>query len=31
MVLAAGNEIGVKDLPEEVATGKALTQKENRE
>jgi DNA-binding NtrC family response regulator len=29
MVLAAGNVIGVKDLPEEVATGKALTQKDN--
>ena len=28
MVLAPGNEIGVKDLPEEVATGKAITQKE---
>jgi two-component system nitrogen regulation response regulator NtrX len=29
MVLTLGNEIGVKDLPEEVATGKALTQKES--
>jgi len=29
MVLTPGNEIGVKDLPEEVATGKALTQKES--
>ena len=29
MVLAAGNEIGMKDLPEEVATGKAIAQKEN--
>ena len=29
MVLAAGNEIGTKDLPEEVATGKAIAQKEN--
>ncbi len=28
MVLTPGNEIGVKDLPEEVATGKAITQKE---
>ena len=28
MVLAPRNEIGVKDLPEEVATGKAITQKE---
>jgi DNA-binding NtrC family response regulator len=28
MVLTAGNEIGIKDLPEEVATGKALTLKE---
>ncbi|MBS1842473.1 MAG: sigma-54-dependent Fis family transcriptional regulator [Acidobacteria bacterium] len=29
MVLGPGNEIGMKDLPEEVATGKAITQKEN--
>jgi DNA-binding NtrC family response regulator len=29
MVLTPGNEIDVKDLPEEVATGKALTQKES--
>jgi DNA-binding NtrC family response regulator len=29
MVLTSGNEIGVKDLPEEVVTGKALTHKEN--
>src|SRR5262245_34593292 len=29
MVLTPGNEIGVKDLPEEVVTGKALTHKEN--
>ena len=28
MVLTPGTEIGVKDLPEEVATGKAITQKE---
>jgi len=28
MVLMPGNEIGVKDLPEEVATGKAITRKE---
>jgi DNA-binding NtrC family response regulator len=28
IVLTPGNEIGVKDLPEEVATGKAITQKE---
>ena len=28
MVLAAGSEIGVKDLPEEIATGKAIMQKE---
>jgi len=27
MVLTPGNEIGVKDLPEEVAIGKAITQK----
>ena len=29
MVLVLGNEIGVKDLPEEVATGKAMAQKES--
>jgi DNA-binding NtrC family response regulator len=29
MVLSAGNEIGVKDLPEEVATGKAITKNES--
>jgi DNA-binding NtrC family response regulator len=28
MVLSPGNEIGVKDLPEEVATGKAITRRE---
>ncbi|HLK03729.1 MAG TPA: sigma-54 dependent transcriptional regulator [Candidatus Acidoferrum sp.] len=28
IVLAPGNEIGVKDLPEEVATGKSVTHKE---
>ncbi len=28
IVLAPGNEIGVKDLPEEVATGKAVTHRE---
>jgi two-component system nitrogen regulation response regulator NtrX len=28
MVLTPGNEIGVKDLPEEVATGKAIRHKE---
>jgi DNA-binding NtrC family response regulator len=29
MVLTQGNQIDVKDLPEEVATGKAITAKEN--
>jgi DNA-binding NtrC family response regulator len=29
MVLSSGNEIGVKDLPEEVATGKEITPRES--
>jgi DNA-binding NtrC family response regulator len=29
MVLTVGNEIGARDLPHEVATGKAITQKES--